>query len=220
VSTLPIPRFVLPGSWGRVDLTTEASSRRSIRKIAETATRRREELAPMRADLRDRFQQAADLAREGGASDLYVAFELAKGVPLPAWLTVFQPDLESTDFTALGLTDLNTVLDQAAKSTDERVAERREDLHDGAIHAVRQTWRRQTRVLEGEGNLAVDQTFEILEADYWLAASNPNRIALLTFSTAYAEYEEEMLNLFDAVINTIRWPAPAPAPASVPVVAL
>lgn len=213
MTAAPIPKFVLPGSWGRVDLSSEASSRRSIRKIAETATRRREELAPMRADLRDRFQQAADLAREGGASDLYVAFELAKGVPLPAWLTVFQPDLDSTDFRALGLNDLALLLDVSAKTGDERITETRQELDGGAIHAVRQTWRRQTRVIEGEGELAVDQVFEILEADYWLATTSPNRIALLTFSTAYAEYEEEMLGLFDAVIKTIRWPAPVPVDA-------
>ncbi|MEP6481213.1 MAG: hypothetical protein ABJA94_04310 [Rhodoglobus sp.] len=210
MSATPIPRFVLPGSWGRVDLSSEASSRRSIRKIAEAATNRRDDLAPMRADLRDRFQTAADLAREGGASDLYVAFELTKGVPLPAWLTVFQPDIESTDFAALGIKELSTVLDQAAKTPDERVTETRSELEDGAIHAVRQTWRRQTHASEGEGENHVEETFEILEADYWLAASNPNRIALMTFSTAYAEYEEEMLGLFDAVINTIRWPAPVP----------
>jgi hypothetical protein len=63
-------------------------------------------------------------------------------------------------------------------------------------------------VVEGE----VEQRFEFVEADYWLAARDPNRIALLTFSTALAEYEEEMLALFDAVVSTIRWPAPSSAP--------
>ena len=72
------------------------------------------------------------------------------------------------------------------------------------IKAVRHSWRRVTHVVEGE----VEQDFEMLEADYWLAAADPARIALLTFSTAYVEYEEEMLNLFDAVISTIRWDVP------------
>ena len=71
------------------------------------------------------------------------------------------------------------------------------------MHAVRHSWRRTAHVAEGE----VEKDFELIEADYWLAATDPNRIALLTFSTAYAEYEEEMLSLFDAVVSTIRWPA-------------
>ena len=71
------------------------------------------------------------------------------------------------------------------------------------MHAVRHSWRRTAHVAEGD----VEQDFELIEADYWLAATDPNRIALLTFSTAYAEYEEEMLGLFDAVVSTIRWPA-------------
>lgn len=197
-----VPRFVLPGRWGRVDLSSEASSRRSIRKIAEAATHRREELATLRADIRERFQTAADLAREGGAADLYIAFELANGVPLPAWLTVFQPDIDSTDFDELGLAELKTVLDLGVVNSNEAVTSA--TVEDAPIHAVRQSWRRQTQATEGE----VDEVFEILEADYWLATGAPNRIALLTFSTAYAEYEEEMLGLFDAVIKTIRWPAP------------
>lgn len=196
-----LPRFTLPGKWGRVDLSNEASSRRSIRKITETVTGRREELAMVRAELRSRFQTAADLAREGGASDLYVAFELVKGIPLPAWLTVFSPTIESTDFAALGLDALKTVLDLGAASNDPQVTQRTTDVEGNKIHAVRQSWRRQRQISEGQ----TESSFEFLEADYWLATTGPNRIALLTFSTALAEYEEQMLALFDAVISTIRW---------------
>jgi hypothetical protein len=201
------PRFVLPGNWGRVNLSSESASRQSIRKIAETATGRKEELASVRAELRERFQKAADVAREGGASDLYVAFSLTKGIPLPAWLTVFEPEIDSTDFDALGIAELKKTLDLGITTSDEGVTSKTSDIEGTPIHAIRQSWRRQNHVVEGE----IEQTFEFLEADYWLAAPNPNRIALLTFSTALAEYEEEMLGLFDAVIQTIRWPAPDPS---------
>jgi len=38
-----------------------------------------------------------------------------------------------------------------------------------------------------------------------LSIDNDDLKSMITFSTAYSEYEEEMLGLFDAVISTIRW---------------
>lgn len=205
------PKFVLPGSWGRINLESEASTQRSIRKVLEHVTRRRDDLVGIRADLRSRFQRAADVAREGGATDFYVAFNLAPTVPLPAWLSVFTPDIESTDFAALGLTQLRDFLDVGTRDWGPADDLARQPLKsvDGRMHAVRHSWRRRRDVEEGD----VVQTFEFIEADYWIAAVDPNRIALLTFSTALADYEEEMLMLFDAIVGTIRWEAPASASA-------
>ena len=181
------PRFALPGKWGRISLASEVETSRSIRKVLDEATNRRDDLASTRAELRTRFQTAADSAREGGATDFYVAFKLTAAIPLPAWAAVFTPRIESTDFHALGLGDLNKFLEAGTRkwgpegsgvvASDSGV--------DGAVHAVRHSWRRVHDVTEGQ----VERTFEFVEADYWLAAQNPNRIALLTFSTALADYE-------------------------------
>lgn len=203
------PRFALPGKWGRINLRSEASIQRSIRRVLDEVTRRRDDLVEPRAELRRRFQKAAEIAKEGGATDFYVAFQLVPTIPLPAWVAVFTPEIESTDFDSLGLGELTQFLDRGMGSWGDTDATVRPATTgpDGEIHAVRHSWRRVTDVVEGE----VEQRFEFVEADYWLAARDPNRIALLTFSTALAEYEEEMLALFDAVVSTIRWPAPSSA---------
>ena len=201
------PRFVLPGTWGRINLASEAATQKSIRKVLEQVTRRRDDMADTRQQLRNRMQRAADVAREAGATDFYVAFSLTPKVPLPAWVSVFTPEIDSVDFGALGLGDLASFLDAGTRSWGPEGAEvvtGEVGADSERLHAVRHSWRRVVDVVEGE----VEQTFEFVEADYWLAATNPNRIALLTFSTALAEYEEEMLSLFDAVVGTIRWPAP------------
>ncbi len=203
------PRFALPGKWGRINLRSEASIQRSIRRVLDEVTRRRDDLVEPRAELRRRFQKAAEIAKEGGATDFYVAFQLVPTIPLPAWVAVFTPEIESTDFDSLGLGELTQFLDRGMGSWGDTDATVRPATTgpDGEIHAVRHSWRRVADVVEGE----VEQRFEFVEADYWLAARDPNRIALLTFSTALAEYEEEMLALFDAVVSTIRWPAPSSA---------
>ena len=203
------PRFVLPGTWGRINLASEGATQKSIRKVLEQVTRRRDDMADTRQQLRNRMQRAADVAREAGATDFYVAFSLTPKVPLPAWVSVFTPEIDSVDFGALGLGDLASFLDAGTKSWGPEGAEvvtGEVGADSERLHAVRHSWRRVVDVVESE----VEQTFEFVEADYWLAATNPNRIALLTFSTALAEYEEEMLSLFDAVVGTIRWPAPVP----------
>src|SRR5690606_13376132 len=204
---LSTPRFELPGKWGRINLRSEATIQRSIRRVLDEVTRRRDDLVEPRAELRRRFQKAAEIAKEGGATDFYVAFQLVPTIPLPAWVAVFTPEIESTDFTALGLGELTQFLDKGMASWGDADAEVRSATTgpEGEIHAVRHSWRRIADVVEGD----VEQRFEFVEADYWLAARDPNRIALLTFSTALAEYEEEMLALFDAVVSTIRWPAPS-----------
>jgi hypothetical protein len=207
VSEQSTPRFALPGKWGRINLRSEASIQRSIRRVLDEVTRRRDDLVEPRAELRRRFPKAAEIAKEGGATDFYVAFQLVPTIPLPAWVAVFTPEIESTDFDSLGLGELTQFLDRGMGSWGDADATVRPATTgpDGEIHAVRHSWRRVTDVVEGE----VEQRFQVVEADYWLAARDPNRIALLTFSTALAEYEEEMLALFDAVVSTIRWPAPS-----------
>lgn len=202
------PRFVLPGKWGRINLVSEAATQRSIRKVLDEATNRRDDLAPLRAELRVRFERAAAAAREGQASDFYVAFNLTPSIPLPAWLSVFTPRIESTDFDALGLGELRTFLETGTRTWGPEGSSqvRLPSGADESVHAVRHSWRRVHDVAEGD----VERRFEFVEADYWLAAGNPNRIALLTFSTALAEYEDEMLGLFDAIVRTIRWPAADP----------
>jgi len=195
-------------------LATPASIQRSIRRVLDEVTNRRDDLATPRAELRQRFQKAAEIARDGGATDFYVGLNIVPQVPLPAWISVFVPDVEGDEFRALGLAELAEFLERGMPDWGDADAA----VHSGTtgssgeIRAVRHSWRRTEEVVEGE----VERRFEFIEADYWLAAREPNRLALLTFSTALAEYEEEMLALFDAVVSTIRWPAPRPAEPAEP----
>jgi len=199
------PRFALPGSWGRINLATERTTQSSVRKVVEHAIGRDDNLAPLRADLRKRFAVAAEIARANSAVDFHVALELAPGVPLPAWLGVFLPEIDSTDFAALGLTELQDALGVGLALTDGEDAVGTTTMSVDKIKAVRQAFHRISPATEDEPAL------ELLQVDYWLAAANPNRLALLTFTTNYVDFEEQMLDLFDAVISTVRWPTSVPA---------
>ncbi len=203
------PRFVLPGRWSRVELASEAASRRTVRRLVEQSLGTTDELARQRAELRQLLQPVVDSAREVDAIDLYIAAELADGVPLPAWLMVFLPTIEDAEFARFGIDELKKVLADSAEIFEPGAPSSTVEESDdstSAISAVRQNRRRRT-VSPDDPEVG----FDVLEVDYWIAAVDPNRMALLTFSTGYAEYEEQMLALFDAVVRTIRWPVDEPA---------
>ncbi|MCS0500353.1 hypothetical protein [Protaetiibacter mangrovi] len=197
-------RFALPGSWARIPLASEAEALRAVRKLTEQVTGRKEELATLRAELRGRFTRVVEAAREGGADELYIGLELVPGIPLPAWAAVFPADPGQVDLSAVGFPELARGLDFVVGAPPEGGTSETSDDPRARVHAVRHAWRRTTEVAADD----VERTFELVEADYWVAAAEPNRLALITFSTALAEYEEEMLELFDAVIGTLRWPVP------------
>ena len=195
------PRFALPGTWGRIDLASEATTQRSIRRLVERTTGRDDALSTLRAELRARFNTAATLARENGAVDFHIAMELAPGVPLPAWLAVFLPAIAEERLEELGLTDLRAALDFGVAATAPSNAGVT-TIAKNRVQAVRQAFHRVTPETDEQ------PATELLQVDYWLAAGNPNRIALLTFTTQLVEHEAQMLELFDAIIGTVRWPAP------------
>lgn len=197
------PRFVLPGTWGRINLTSEATMRSSTRRVIERSVGRSDQLATVRADLKKRFHEAGELARSGGAVDFHIALELAPGVPLPAWLAVFLPRVEAERLDELGLADFTEVFNLGLSASQSGVTKSTATVEHTHVHAVRQAFRRISAATEDEPAL------ELLQVDYWLAAAEPNRIALLTFTTHLVEYEPQMLELFDAVISTVRWPSPS-----------
>lgn len=187
------PRFVLPGRWGRIALGTSASRRRSARSLVEAALGRADALATARTELRARIEAAADLAAMSGAADLYFAFEIADGVPFPAWLSVYRLDPGSLDLGELGLERLTSFLQgsldgeyQTAGSTEE-------------IGVVRHAWQRPAGTPE-------DEAGEMIEVDYWVAAASPARIARLTFASPMTGFRDELLELFDAVVGNLSWP--------------
>jgi hypothetical protein len=200
--TITAPRFSLPGTWGRVNLATEATTQKSIRKVIEHVVGRDDKFATLRSELRARFRVAADLARDNQAVDFYLALELAPGVPLPAWLSVFLPDLAETDIDALGLGELRAALNYGVSGTPPEESANTTTVTLNRVQAVRQVYRRVQPATEENPEL------DVLQVDYWLAAAGPNRICLLTFTTTFVDIEEQMLEFFDAVIGTVSWTSP------------
>lgn len=133
--------------------------------------------------------------------ELQIAMEISPGVPLSATLAVFLPQIDLEKLDSLGLAELAVVLTGVVtSSTDPTETGLVEELREPEFRAVRQTYLRSTRLNEG------DESTPLLQVDYWVAATEPSRLALLTFSSTFVDFEEQLLDLFDAIVATIRWP--------------
>jgi hypothetical protein len=190
------PKILLPGTWLRVDLTSEATTRSSIRRLIEAGVGRSDSLARLRAHLRTELQAGADIARKGQAVEFYVAQSIAPGVPLAATLSVHVPEVDQDKLRSLGLDELAELFESAertghADSTSESAVEE--------IRVVR-------AVSHGFANSSGEsEPVPLVSFDYWMAATNPPRIALLAFSSSFVQFEDQLTELFDAVVAATRW---------------
>lgn len=192
--------LVLPGTWWSIDLIDEDASRRSVRALVHTVLGRDDRLARQRAELRASTDALATKAREGGASDLYIAHELVPGLSVPISLTVFwpqQPVLGSKPSDPRSVIDLVRVGLSAQPGADAYSDEVVEDLGQTS------TWRRCTLVAnEADGDVPA---FGTLIVEYWVAVPGTQRVVLLTFSTGFLQARDKMLEMFRAMVALIAW---------------
>lgn len=203
--------LVLPGRWGTIDLTDAETSRRAVRTVVAQAIGRRDDMAAQRARLRAQTEALAAQAREGGATDLYIALELVPGLAVPLSLTVFWPAQA-----VLGSSP------SAPETVIDRVHEllaTRDDDHDDSDDLIEDLGEtatlRRCRLVHNDADADTDApAYDTLIVDYWLAVPGTQHVVLLTFSTPFLQGAEQVLALFRAMVNVIRWHDPADAPAA------
>ena len=194
-----LPRFALPGTWARVDLGSEALLKSTVKRAVAALVGPADAAAALRADMRRHFEIVAQRAQEDGAVEFYIARQIVPGVPLSGTLAVTTPEIDLVRLNQAGLPDLSSVL---AVSVDEMsgATAKGKPIEGAEITAVRQTYRRNLAATD------VSPELRILQADYWVAAARPARLAVMSFTTAFVELEPEMLSLFDAIVSSTRWP--------------
>jgi len=176
-----------------VDLSSDESARASTKRIVEKAVGKDDSAARLRAELRERILSAVTPAREKGAIEFHFAQELTTGVPLSASLAVFVVRADLAELDPLAGADMSRLVAEALRDSSNDAA-----IDAGSLSVVRKTYKH--RHLEPDA-----PEIPILQADYWVTGVRPARVAILSFSTAFVEFEEQMLDLFDAILKTIRW---------------
>lgn len=195
------PRFVfsLAGSWWRLPVADEAEAERAIDRLVLDTAGRADEAATFRRLLRDRFRTTVAEVRRGEADYLYIAREIAPGLPLSAALTVSRPAIGALPAGGSDPAVAVPALAVALAGLDAPGSGVTSDERELSCGPVLRRVRTSEVVLDGE---PVDGDADLLRADYWVPMRGG--FVLFTFSTVYTLIGDRMLELFDAIVGTVR----------------
>jgi hypothetical protein len=197
--------FVLPGDWWHVDLTSEQTAQADARALSRALGGRSDERAQVRHQLEGYVLQAGRKAREAKASDFYFALEMLPGVPIPASLAVYWPEVPF----GLSIEAGAQVAAHSLASTIQRkdpVAEI--ETWGDAGDAVIRVAKKLAGPIARSAGIAADAE---LSVTYWLIRKGTSGPALLQFTTQLVDEAEHMITLFDAIVGTVAWTEPDPS---------
>lgn len=227
-------RFRLPGRWFRIDVTTDATADASAREMAEALVGAGDDVASIRIRIREQVRRAVDEGREGSLRAMYLASELAPGVPLPMALTVFEPsDLRIASAVGQGPEAVAAALKAALVEIEVEGIQVAAELDCRAFRAIRTTrvdtenW--SPTVLDGgeerdrypfaySAEAAAESrqvTQRRLRVQYWCTVPDSKQVVLAVLSTPLGDIPETMLRLSDAIIRAATF-ADRALPESVP----
>jgi hypothetical protein len=207
--------FVLPGRWWT--LKTEGSESQMVAAIkaeVERTVGREDSRASLRRALRTQLLDAAHEARRLGADRLYLAEEITDGVPFPASLTVIKADVppcveEGTAERVAALAGLlpSTVVPEVCDFVDHAMVR--------TVVVSESSGTGQDAGQDPESG-SDRQEVPILKVDYLLAAPVTGEVIVFAFGTPLVPMQDNVIELFDAILGTVSFPETSPVETSVP----
>lgn len=194
--------FTFVGDWSQIRIADEQHTHADIDAVVRATIPATDEYAPLRALSSERFRAAAVEARRGGALSMFMSGEIAKGVPLPALMTVFAPH-ELVMTPAVG-TDPKAVLD-AFRSARAHLGAADEPWVEFDIPNARVG--RTSRVTAIDVNEASDEPVDapMLMLDYWLTVPGTKRLIAIAIQTPVVHVREIATQYFDATVAGFRY---------------
>jgi hypothetical protein len=193
--------FALPGFWWHIPLVEPEGIKRTIHTIVESAIGRADDRAELRRELREQLRGSAESAAAAGGREFYLAREIQPGIPLSAAISVYWPLLKAvpSDVAKNGKL-LRGFLKATLADSDGSAAPLTEQEFSVGESAV---LRRDFLVLSEPGPDNEERgTFRV---DYWLTVPGKPRVVLLAFSSSFVTMREQLNELFDAIVTTVRW---------------
>ena len=205
--------FILPGSWLRIPLAEPDARKEAISRAALVAFGRSDEHASLRQAFRQELTRAAVASADAGASGWYIASQIIEGVPLPVTLTV---TLSEPIIALSRNNERNLLLLQTTMSHFEKSGWVEDPWHDeigGSVVARRAKTTAPTSEVSDLTTLPTSPTYTVM---YWLTVPHEPRIATLAFGTTQPTLRSSLLELFDAVVSSVRFPHSETQPDTLP----
>lgn len=201
---LPRLLFTFVGDWRQLRVTDAAQLRSDIERVVAHQFQPGDEQAPLRILARERFAQAAELARQGGAISMFVLNEISPGVPLPALMTIFAPQ-DLTIAPAVGTTP-DAVM-TAFKEARHLIGTNDEGWHEFSTGQA--LCARQVRAYSVDINESSDEPVDapLLEVDYWVTVPGTKRLLRIAVQTPVVHAPHITTTYFDRTVAGLRYAA-------------
>lgn len=176
--------FVLPGTWAQIPLDTPENARAAAQQLVRERVGRDDRLASLRRTVRDDLVATAAQAAINDADGLWLSLEILPGIPLPASM----------------ITSLRAWPPVAPDDFAVRLAEFRpgsDILRTDAGPVARTRSTAQSRV---------DETRQSLSLEYAVPSPSGTTVLVITASAPVIEDAEPYTPLFDAIVDSLRWP--------------
>lgn len=187
--------LLLPSSWWTIRLADEVARRASIARLVEQQVGRSDQKATLRAELRRDLERTAEQAAASGGVLLAISTMTIDGLPVPASLTVYRVGRH-----APSEADAHELADLLASQTSEpegSSAQAQVEVLPGVHGPVV----RRLRLGGGDADLDAQDVAQLV-VDYWLDAGD-GTLTNLTFSSPLVALAPVLLDLFDAVVDTL-----------------
>ena len=194
--------IVLPGAWLTLPLDDPPTLERQIASVVRRRIGRDDRLARLRRDAKEQLRTMAAQAAAAGAFRVALSMEILPGVPFPAamvfdycgWPPVAQPKNGGGAELHLGLSFPDAqILPLGSGLTARR-----------AIASTLQ---------------AGTETVNDVKIQYWVCTPDPDRLLHVTVDAPMASDTELYTELFDAIVDSVRWMTTAAAADTAPGVA-
>ena len=199
-SALPALRFRLLGTWHPV-LLGELDSSELIADFVASIVGKRDIDATLRARLRHDLIDAVTRARNGHAVAMFIATEIAPGIPMSVTLTVYSPP-QMRMSPAVGTTPAAVMAALRTSFVQTGMA------HLETAHAMSITGSEVLRLHHVDDQDLPEQPdlrARTLTADYWYTVPESKRLTIATFSTPMGDIPNVMLAYFDAIVAASYW---------------
>ncbi|WP_157157222.1 hypothetical protein [Diaminobutyricimonas sp. LJ205] len=174
---------VLPGTWASVPMSSDAELERSVAALVKRQVGRDDRLATARRDAKQQLIEIARSARAAGAFSLALSLEIMPGIPFPG----------SIIFDFVGWPG----------ASDDLAEQLRSRFPAGELLELQAGLTIRTSALE---TLRVgDEEAPELKLQYFTPAPDRERMLRATVNLPTVAHPELYTELFDAIIDSIRW---------------
>lgn len=202
----PDPRLVLtlPGTWLQIDPNDPQLSHRRIGAFVQRAMGRADELATVRAALREALGTLMERSATGGAAgtaeSVFVCDEVSRGTKLPLCVSIFTPErMRISPAVGTAPDAVIGAFHEALTSIGDGDGWERVACRDGLAL-------RRVRVVDEPLAADVpDGTARIWGVDYWRTVPDSKHLVLVTATSPLADIPETLLRLTDAIVVTSRF---------------